>query len=332
MISIAMTTYNGEKYVIKQLNSIVNQTRKPDEVIIVDDCSTDNTLQLVSHFILSNKLNSNWKLITHDENKGYIQSFHDAIEKVSGNIIFLCDHDDIWVSDKIENMSRLMIENQEIVALASKFRKIDSEDNLISARVSPLYSNNNLIRKRLKQDSCEQISIQEILCRNISPGCTSAFRADIKEYFLMFNSCNNTLPHDWAINIIAALKNGLYFVNKTTTEYRLHDSNAIGIQTPAHLQDREKSLLTIQNQQISMKSLIELLSDFSYFEEKDTKCSLRYITKLIQITETRINNISEKKVGNSIKLLSNQQVVSNRLMDSVVLDTLLILKDKLNLN
>ena len=87
MISIAMTTYNGEKYILDQLISLRDQSKKPDEVIIVDDCSTDSTPLLTKKFIKENKL-ENWKLFLLKKNIGYKKAFQTAISKTNGEIIF----------------------------------------------------------------------------------------------------------------------------------------------------------------------------------------------------------------------------------------------------
>lgn len=73
-ISIVMTTYNGEKYVVEQLNSLLHQNRKADEVIVLDDCSTDSTVQIVENFIQTNHL-ENWRIQVNPQNVGWMQNF-----------------------------------------------------------------------------------------------------------------------------------------------------------------------------------------------------------------------------------------------------------------
>lgn len=92
-ISVAMTTYNGSKYIIKQLDSLKNQSRKIDELVICDDCSTDNTVELVNDYIKSNNLEG-WNMYSNENNLGFINNFKQAIKKTTGDIIFLCDQDD----------------------------------------------------------------------------------------------------------------------------------------------------------------------------------------------------------------------------------------------
>lgn len=79
-ISVAMTTYNGSNYIIKQLDSLKNQSRKIDELIICDDCSTDNTVELVNDYIKSNNLEG-WNIYSNENNLGFINNFKQAIKK-----------------------------------------------------------------------------------------------------------------------------------------------------------------------------------------------------------------------------------------------------------
>ena len=100
-VSVVIATYNGEKYIVKQLESIRNQTRKPDEVIIVDDRSNDNTFKIVKEYIQQYALR-NWRIYLNDCNLGYKGNFQKGIELATGKYIFLCDQDDEWERNKIE--------------------------------------------------------------------------------------------------------------------------------------------------------------------------------------------------------------------------------------
>ena len=98
--SVAIASYNGEKYIEKQIKSILNQTIPPREIIIVDDCSSDGTINIINE--LSKKSNIHFRIILHEVNMGYRRSFFDAIYNTTCNIIFLSDQDDIWKSNKAE--------------------------------------------------------------------------------------------------------------------------------------------------------------------------------------------------------------------------------------
>ena len=112
-ISIVMSTYNGEKYIVDQLDSIRKQSRMPDEVLIFDDCSTDRTVNIVTNYIQDNNL-KNWKIKVNTQNKGWRQNFMDGMWSSSGDVVFPCDQDDIWRPDKIAKMTKILEEHSHV--------------------------------------------------------------------------------------------------------------------------------------------------------------------------------------------------------------------------
>ena len=114
MISVAMALYNSTRFIEEQLDSIRNQTVPVDEVIMIDDCSSDGTVEWVREYINKYNLN-NWKVECHDENKGYIDTFYDAIGKCSEDIIILCDHDDVWLKDKVGIIKKAFTQKKDML-------------------------------------------------------------------------------------------------------------------------------------------------------------------------------------------------------------------------
>ncbi len=122
-ISIALATYNGEAHIQKQMESLLNQTRPADEVIVIDDCSTDATVKLVTQFLEDHALR-NWKLYQNKENQGYKRNFYHALEYTTGDFIFLCDQDDFWLPQKLEVMECICEKQENILSLSSSFRMV----------------------------------------------------------------------------------------------------------------------------------------------------------------------------------------------------------------
>lgn len=118
-ISVLMSTFNGEEYIEAQLSSLLNQTRKIDELVIIDDCSLDNTVEKVNSFIEANSLNDFWIVKSNKKNKGWRANFIEGIQKTSGDILFFCDQDDIWFYNKVETVERVLISNAHIQVVAS---------------------------------------------------------------------------------------------------------------------------------------------------------------------------------------------------------------------
>lgn len=224
-ISIAMTTYNGDKYIKEQLDSLKNQTRPADEVLIFDDGSTDDTPNIVDAYIKENGL-KNWMFVVNEKNLGFKANFYQAIQKTSGDIVFLCDQDDVWHANKIETMVALFKKYPDMLIVNSGFRKIDANNKPIHERRKWFSENNGLVRGRMKAKGLKKISVSYIVRSNISPGCTSAFSNTLKQYYL--ENASNVAPHDWELNLFGALHRGLYFYNDVLNYYRIHDNNTIG--------------------------------------------------------------------------------------------------------
>lgn len=227
-ISVVMTTYNGEKYIVEQLESLKNQTRTPEEVLIFDDCSTDNTVGLVRNFIKENQL-GNYKLIENEKNKGWRRNFMEGFAVAQGEIVFPCDQDDIWFKDKIENMEKIMEENESVLLLTSKYELLYADDH--SPRISAVFpeAKENVILQKL------DLKHRWMHIRGI--GSVFAFRRKLLE--LAQNIWHEEMAHDVCLWEAAYLSGGLYFYNRPTIFYRRHDNNASGFATYGRKKNRD---------------------------------------------------------------------------------------------
>lgn len=124
-ISIAMATYNGALYLEEQLDSFLKQTRLPDEVIVSDDGSTDETVAIVESF--ASKAPFEVQLLRNDRNLGCCKNFELALSRSSGDIIFLSDQDDVWFSHKIETIERTFLQNPGVLVVIND-AEITEED------------------------------------------------------------------------------------------------------------------------------------------------------------------------------------------------------------
>ncbi|MCE5201236.1 MAG: glycosyltransferase [Synergistaceae bacterium] len=230
MISVAMTTYKSiPRFLYKQLDSLRVQTREPDEVVIVDDYSQDGTKERIETYISENGL-TRWKLLSNDKNRGFKKTFKTAIAETRGDLIFLCDHDDIWMPNKIEVMNDVISDNKDILVLCSTYKIIDSEDCEDTIKQETIYNINRinkLFSKNTNLNEVVKIDYRKMIKGNYFQGCTSLMRKEIKEVFL--NCFVDTVPHDYQINMHTALRNGLGAINKQLIYYRIHEKNTIGL-------------------------------------------------------------------------------------------------------
>jgi glycosyltransferase involved in cell wall biosynthesis len=292
-VSIAMTTYNGERYIEQQLYSILKQTREPDEVVIFDDRSNDKTADIISEFIKKNGLN-NWIVKINEENIGFISNFYKAIEKTSGDIVFLCDQDDVWHTDKVEKILLYFIENEDIKILNTGFRKIDQKGEILPTKLKFNRSNNNLIKQRIGKDRLKKFGLDYIIWKNISPGCTAAFSKDCKDFFIKNHT--NLCPHDWELNLFGAVLGGLYFYDEPLIDYRIHSGNTTGL---ADINIKERLRISVKDPRIeSAESEFHRACAYvdsvwyGSLDEKQKKILIRYRF----LTGKRNKALSEKRL------------------------------------
>ena len=212
-ISVALTTYNGVKYLPAQLDSIKNQSRIPDEVIIVDDCSNDGTYEYIKDYIKVNNL-SQWFLFRNKKNMGWKKNFRLAFSLCKSELIFPCDQDDIWNVNKLKEMERVMISNGSILLLTSNYKvyNIDREEKVV---IHGLKRNDK---------SIEMIKFSEKNLTLMRPGCTFCVRKDMLDFFSLDDI--ESEPHDVMLWIHAIIHDGLYHLNSVTMEYRRHSDSA----------------------------------------------------------------------------------------------------------
>lgn len=217
MISIAMTTYNGEKYLKYQLESILSQTYKDFEVIICDDCSSDNTFLILEEYV--NK-DPRIKIYKNDENLGFVKNFEKAIKLCSGEFIALSDQDDLWTQNHLEVLYN-NIGNHYLICANAEL--VDTEGNSMNdyVRAPDFY---------VASDINEQL-VQQVT-RNAVQGCTCLFRSELVKYY--FPNPANMIAHDfWLGNIACMLPEhngieGMTYIPVSVLKYRQHQNNTVG--------------------------------------------------------------------------------------------------------
>jgi len=223
-ISVALCTFNGEEYLENQLTSILNQTCPVDEIIICDDNSTDNTISIVNSYIEEGI--ENIILIQNKENIGTIKNFEKAIDKCTGDIIFLSDQDDIWHLNKVEVMISFFLKKSNALLLFTDGNLIDSDNNLLE---STLWDEWNFSKEMQKRWNNNQWAFNDLFINNNKvTGATIAFRAELKKLVLPIE-----VPvgywHDAWVALHAAANDGLFYLNTALIDYRLHPKQQIGI-------------------------------------------------------------------------------------------------------
>lgn len=219
-ISVAVCTYNGEKFIAEQIDSILNQTLRVDEIIVCDDCSSDNTLKILKDY--ESKNSNIFKIFTNSENLRSTKNFQKAISLCSGDIIFLSDQDDIWITNKVEKYLDFFTENPKINALASNGFCIN-EKSEIQEKYSLWDIPEFLREEKLNFDYFDIITF----ISNIVTGASLAFRKNILSEVLPFPEIKDFYHDEW-IALLTSNKKEFEFLNEKLFCYRIHDNQQVG--------------------------------------------------------------------------------------------------------
>ena len=202
MISVCVATFNGDRYVVDQLQSILPQLSGDDEIIVSDDGSTDATVDLV-HSLKDSRI----RVLCGVGRLGVVRNFERALEEARGSLVFLCDQDDVWLPNKV-NIFVDALRSADLVV--SDCHVTDSELRITYRSFFSLRGSGPGVLKNV--------------WRNSYLGCCMAFRREVLEIALPFP---HAVPmHDMWIGLLADAMFRVVFVETPTLLYRRHGGNA----------------------------------------------------------------------------------------------------------
>lgn len=218
LVSIAIATYNGAKYIGEQLDSIIHQTYSNIEIVIVDDCSKDDTVAIIEQYQQEFPF---IRLYINEKNSGVTKTFEAAIQKCSGEFIAISDQDDIWELNKIEI---LVNEIGEHDAVYSNSLLVDASGQSLNKSFTTIMNMKTYY------------SGAPFLLSNSVPGHTILMKQKFVENILPFPP---KMLFDLWIGFCAAGNNGIKFVDKTLVKYRQHETNTIGTRDSKNKKKKE---------------------------------------------------------------------------------------------
>jgi glycosyltransferase involved in cell wall biosynthesis len=215
-IDILLATYNGEKYIKEQLDSILNQSYFNFNLIISDDKSTDNTAEILKEYA---KKDDRIKIYIQEENLGVIKNFEFLLSKVESDYYMLSDQDDIWLKDKIsKSYEKLIQENLDLVF--SDLEVVDENLNIIHNSMFRFLK----IDKRIKKYNDYRL----IYLDNCITGCTIISKSKFLNLILPLPDTTKYLVHDYWIALVISLHGKFSYINEPLIKYRQHGNNQIG--------------------------------------------------------------------------------------------------------
>jgi glycosyltransferase involved in cell wall biosynthesis len=219
-IGVVLCTYNGERYLRTQLESIIAQSRQPDMLLACDDASLDGTIgQLEACAELAS---FHFRIVRNNENLGYLRNFELAIRRCDADIIVLSDQDDWWRPDKLEKLEAVFLSDAQAAAVFSDADIVN--DDLKSLGFGVLDAQEVNETERALAESGRLFPV--LLRHNVVCGATLALRASWRERVFPIPA---GFVHDEWIGLVIAAHEALRFIPDPLIRYRQHGANQIGL-------------------------------------------------------------------------------------------------------
>lgn len=299
-VTVLLSTYNGDKYIGEQLNSLLNQTYNNFNILIRDDGSSDNTLNILELYEKRYHLKIS---IIKGTNVGVIKSFFELIEYYKGDSSYIafCDQDDFWEPLKIEkSVSALEASKVEIKGYCSNLKLVDENLNFIIDKY----------KKTVIPD------FHNALFENIVTGCT--FVASNELILLLKNkfehiNLSNILMHDWFLYILGSAFGEIIYDEKSYIQYRQHSNNVIGMDTNfiSTIKRRFRNIYKYKNKRVMQ------IKEFYFIYKLDLSVEKKvYLEKLINS-----NNFIKR-----MKFVYEEKVIRQNKFDSLITKIMILFK------
>lgn len=282
-IDILMATYNGEKYLVEQLDSIINQTYHNWNLLIRDDNSTDKTLEIIQNY---HKKDKRIKILKDNKgNLGIVRNFEELLKSSESEFIMFSDQDDIWVENKLD-MYLKMIEK-----IKNKGFMIHSDAILFDKNKSNILKDTFISKKAINR------GLENVFFNYFVQGATILISKEIKNFILPFPK--EVYLHDRYIHLISELFFERIFVNKALIYYRQHGDNQIGAKntirellSKRYFDERDRQLIKI------------IYNKYGSLLTEDKKKLIEEYFKITDIKKNRFNrflNLKKSKISIPLK-------------------------------
>ncbi len=278
-VDILLATYNGEKYLQEQIESILNQTYTNFRLLISDDGSTDRTLDIVDEYVKKDD-----RIVTFKQknNMGVVRNFEFLMQKVTSKYFMFSDQDDIWKKDKIEKSVKKIEEGFGLV-----YSDLEVVDNNLEVMYKSYWALKGFDKKVRKYNNFESLYLN-----NYITGCTIISKKEYIEKVLPIPKSTGYILHDYWLPIIVSQKAKLGYIDEPLIKYRQHKNNKIGSQKKS---DSLRSLDEIRNLFLEVKlqhfkAFIENEGKFDEVHKNLNRKALAYFEHLEQVKNFNFRN------------------------------------------
>lgn len=274
-VDILLATYNGENYLVEQLESILSQTYSNFRLLISDDCSTDGTRKILEEY---KEKDSRIQLFFQGKNLGVIKNFEYLLKKVESKYYMLSDQDDIWKENKIEK-SVEKLESSESDLVYTDLEVVDANLNVTYESYWKLKG----IYKKIKKYN----NFEALYLNNFVTGCTLISKEEYIRDVLPLPDTSKFVLHDYWIALIVSQKGKISYIEEPLIKYRQHKNNKIGSRKQS---DSLKSIDEIRELFIKVKK-----EHFTVFIENEEKFESEKVRKLSRKALKYYEMLSKKK-------------------------------------
>lgn len=218
-IDILLATYNGEKYIRAQIDSILQQTYTNIRLIISDDCSSDNTINILREY---EKQDNRVIVYCQQNNVGVIKNFEFLLGKVENELYMLSDQDDVWMPDKIKKSYEYLKKNNADLVYTD-LEIVDSNLNTINNSFNTYMKLDTKIKKTWNNTGMSQYLY------NTATGCTILSKKKFIKDIIPIPTNSKFILHDTWIALCVSLNGKISYLNEPTIKYRQHEINQVGI-------------------------------------------------------------------------------------------------------
>lgn len=269
IISVALCTYNGERYIREQVQSILNQTMRIDEIVVCDDGSKDNTLTLIQEIVKTTDVRI--RIYKNEKPLGVKWNFKKAIELCTGDYVFLSDQDDYWMPNKVETIMTWFAEHPDKSVVFTNAYIVDENRKRYEGRTQ---FQGVGFRKLQQEMVLNGHGLEVFIMGNRATGATMAFRKASVE---LCDDDWGTILHDEYIAVKALMKGELGFIIEPLIEYRQHAKQQVGssisdkeiesVYGDWHFFDPARSLEHIRNWRFEQNE--QLMNHISILKKRD---------------------------------------------------------------
>ncbi|MFU8945628.1 glycosyltransferase family 2 protein [Mycetocola zhadangensis] len=223
-MSVALCTYNGSAHIGDQLTSILDQRFLPTEIIISDDASTDDTMEIAKRVLGRSKISV--RFLRNRSALGVTKNFEQAALAVSGDIVVLCDQDDVWHPQRLERALAEFDARPELTLLFTDARMVNAEGEPLGYSLFDALEISSADRQAIHSGT----GFSTLLRRNVATGATMAFRRSLLDIAAPFPV---EWVHDEWLTILAAAVGQVDLLEEPLIDYRQHGGNQIGAREPS---------------------------------------------------------------------------------------------------